>query len=74
MTVQQKDSGPAFPNIARDMMEGERWRWVDGLSKRELFAAMAMQGLVTNLPKGFKPKDIAWAAVAAADALLEELE
>jgi hypothetical protein len=32
------DGGPAFPNIARDMMEGEKWRWIDGMSLRDWFA------------------------------------
>jgi hypothetical protein len=48
----------------------ERWNPEFGLSKRELFAAMAMQGLL------FDPVDlrmIAQLSVKAADALIAEL-
>lgn len=43
-----------------------------GLTKREYFAAMAMQGFCStgNYANG---KDVAYDAVRAADALLEEL-
>jgi hypothetical protein len=49
-----------------------------GLTKRELFAAMAMQGLMrmvapTRIPHRGNEKYIASAAVACADALLAEL-
>lgn len=46
----------------------------EGLSKRELFAAMAMQGLM-SIPEVFgKPNLIAGASVEIADALIAELE
>ncbi|MGN6223671.1 hypothetical protein [Pseudoxanthomonas sp.] len=48
-----------------------------GLTKRELFAAMAMQGIWANsdevLVKEWSTTDIARNAVEAADALLAEL-
>ena len=48
-----------------------------GLTKRELFAAMAMQGIWANsdeaMAKAWSIKDIARNAVEAADALLAEL-
>lgn len=47
-----------------------------GLSKREMFAMAAMQGLCANSIAGSHhlPENIALEAVAAADALLAELE
>lgn len=55
------------------------WNGVDhhGLTKREHFAAMAMQGILSNLDalrfNGFKTEEIAPFAVMQADALLAEL-
>lgn len=45
-----------------------------GLSKRELIAAMAMQGILANKVYMATPKDKAGMAVECADALLDELE
>lgn len=45
-----------------------------GLTKREHFAAMAMQGLLSNPDKDFFRGDLAEEAAALADALLAELE
>ena len=47
-----------------------------GLTKREHFAGLAMQGLCANanLNQSFKAKDIARYATSYADALLAELE
>jgi hypothetical protein len=44
-----------------------------GLTKREYFAAMLMQGITSNATTRSNPQDIAQASVAAADALLAEL-
>ena len=46
---------------------------VVGLTKREYFAAMAMQGLLSVLEDTDKPPDVAKAAVMTADALIEQL-
>ena len=47
-----------------------------GLTKREQFAAMAMQGILASLTAddNFSPAQIARSAVLNADALLVELE
>jgi hypothetical protein len=45
-----------------------------GLTKRELFAAMAMQGALANGNKDGALTDYATVAVGAADALLAALE
>ena len=45
-----------------------------GLSKREYFASLAMQGLCANAEIGTDPeRTIAWLAVRQADALIEAL-
>lgn len=44
-----------------------------GLTKRELFAAMAMQGIVTNWQHDWFPENHAKFAVECADALLAAL-
>lgn len=45
-----------------------------GLSKREYFAAMAMQGIITHTTMSPDLKNAAERAVYAADALLKALE
>ena len=49
--------------------------WATGLTRRELFAAMAMQGFLANeqLATQFTDELLAADAVEAADALLAEL-
>lgn len=44
-----------------------------GLTKRELFAAMAMQGLLANSERDAEAEGFARDAVRSADALLAEL-
>lgn len=61
---------PAYP-------WGEHGTVLGGLTKRELIAAMAMQGILANgkyePPRRDRLKGMAIDAVAAADALLAEL-
>lgn len=49
-----------------------------GLSKREYFAALAMQGLCANpdylIQKGARPESLAFMAIETADAVLKQLE
>jgi hypothetical protein len=45
-----------------------------GLTKRELFAAMAMQGMLGDPERGGPPVDYAHGAVECADALLTALK
>lgn len=45
----------------------------DGLTKRELIAAMAMQGLIAQTPVAVSATELARQAVICADALLVEL-
>ena len=58
----------AFPHKAIDTY--------DGLTKREYFAAKAMQGILTNPSEEYRPwgvRDIAGYSVQIADALIAEL-
>jgi hypothetical protein len=61
-----KTNNSAFPIIAEDyIIDG-------GLTKREYFAAMAMQGFITKYGVDFQEEQIKQ-AVFMADALIEEL-
>ena len=83
MEIKNKDM-PAMPSQPIDTKESEwetgggRYITSNGLTKREYFAAMAMQGIMANpncepvTPEHFK--NIASDAINISDALLEELE
>jgi hypothetical protein len=58
---------PAFPIDSNDLVEVKT-----GLSKREYFAGLAMQGLLSNNQK-FDVKQIGPLSVQMADALLHHL-
>jgi len=58
-----------LPAFMMDEMDGSEYR---GLTKREMFAAMAMQGFAAD-PNCTSPTNNAVAAVLWADALLAEL-
>ena len=60
----------AFPFVETREMQGESISF--GLTKREMFAAMAMQGLC-SVPGLFDVRTMARDAVRCADALLAEL-
>lgn len=72
---------PAYPNPHNTVLsiKDNKGNWIhsrnpNGLTKRELFAAMALQGILSNAAMNGDPADqIAIDAVAAADALLAEL-
>jgi hypothetical protein len=73
---------PAFPQLDIESCERDgHGDLIDpfvtsagGLSKRELFAGMAMQGLLASGPHDCEAAGIAHDAVLFADALLAELE
>lgn len=70
---------PAFPVSARDRENYEAGQYVPrgifGLTKREYFAALAMQGLCADpTSEAIPQKFIARSAVELADALIAELE
>ena len=70
-------SEPAFPTDNERQVGENTWHYA-GLTKRELLAAMAMQGLLANLAdirrEGFRDREIEEFAVMKADALIAELE
>lgn len=69
-----KNSEPAFPSeptVSGDQTGRTRFKCT-GLSKRELIAAMAMQGLI-SCNANWDHKQLAEIAVLKADALLLEL-
>ena len=69
-----KDGGPAFPETRWDDATRQEVQWT-GLTKRELFAAMAMQGIITRPEHvGMDLPTKASLSVEFADALLAELE
>ena len=64
--------------LTQEEMEGFGNKFHQGLTKREHFAAIAMQGWLarcSTVPHTYKldPSDIAEVAVSMADALLKEL-
>lgn len=66
-------NNPAFPNFDPKAPASD-CEWTQGITKREYFAAMAMQGLLSAGPTtGELYATIARDAVAASDALLESL-
>ena len=83
---QAVNGGPAFPVSTRSDGDDSRgsfghqdghttWQFA-GLTKRELIAAMAMQGMLANAHEdyqGYPPESFADDAATYADALLAEL-
>jgi hypothetical protein len=67
-----KDAAFARPSFYHDSY-GRPDKEQDGLTKREYFAAKAMQGLLTVIHHTDRPYNVAKAAVMTADALIEEL-
>jgi hypothetical protein len=65
--MKTKKNESAFPIIAEDyIIDG-------GLTKREYFAAMALQGLLTDNESPNSREEFAGYAVKLADSLIEEL-
>lgn len=70
------NSGPAFPSKRQqDPYRNAQVLDPAGLTKRELFAAMAMQGMLSSWPADskFYPEHTAQRAIEFADALIAEL-
>lgn len=67
---------PAFPEhrLRKDTWGGYEIKSAPGLTKRELFAAMAMQGLLANATLNQAREPIADLSVTHADALLTALD
>lgn len=61
------------PAFARARAEAYTDEWQEGLTKREYFAAKAMQGLIANPSTNDSFGEIAKNAVFMTDALIEQL-
>jgi len=64
---------PAYPTDNASQVGANTWHFEGGLTKREKFAAMAMQGSITSESSSTKHDVRAHWAVEAADALIAEL-
>lgn len=62
---------PAFAQVGTDLFS--KPFLFGGLTKRELFAAMAMQGFLADSDRGGSDPTIVRRSVSAADALIEAL-
>lgn len=80
--MSQNGSMPAMPvecewsgdEVVRGLQTGDATGWATGMSKRELFAAFAMQGhLANDANRSSSPELTARWSVECADALLSEL-
>lgn len=75
------DGGPAFPSLGEDIQDEATGRLIGvqnyrGMSLRDWFAGMALQGMLSSWPEGvdMKPCTTAIIAYGFADALLGERE
>lgn len=66
---------PAFPTVYLNNYSGNV-ESANGLTKREVFAMAAMQGILSNADwtHNGEPKHVASSAIAFADELLKQLE
>lgn len=66
---------PIFPKTIQNGDDQYAWSTTNGLTKREYFAAMAMQGIISKRDNdsGVYTKEIVERSVQCADALIEEL-
>jgi len=75
MVWRQTGDQSSRPASEKDIREGVHLLYTNGLTKREYFAGLAMQGLIV-LYKDYDPGDYAYLAICstkAADALITEL-
>jgi hypothetical protein len=74
-SLPESGGAPAFPQLHKCDSEGWPVWGAGGLTKRELLAAMAMQGLLANKahPGHWLPEEDGSYCVRVADALLAEL-
>ena len=67
---ESKDGGPAFPSEQGETSKGWNQTYESGLTKREYFAAMALQGLLANPSTILKQADIPELSFEYADAMI----
>jgi hypothetical protein len=66
------DGGPAFPSEQGETSKGWNQTYESGLTKREYFAAMALQGLLANPSTILKQADIPELSFEYADAMIRQ--
>ena len=65
---------PAFPLSLDQLKRHEDGYYYDaGLTKREYFAIMAMQGILAGKKGSYPPNEVAYCAIQHADELLKQL-
>ena len=67
---ESKDGGPAFPSEQGETSKGWNQTYESGLTKREYFAAMALQGLLAYPSTILKQADIPELSFEYADAMI----
>ena len=67
---ESKDGGPAFPSEQGETSKGWNQTYESGLTKREWFAGMALQGLLANPSTILKQADIPELSFEYADAMI----
>jgi hypothetical protein len=75
----KKDGGPAFPTKRKEWdccLNRSEWTMVEGLTKRQWYAGLAMQGIITSESYTAikSPVLIAELAFVVADAMIAEGE
>lgn len=61
------------PNDSMHPIADNVLKWDKGLTKREYFAAMAMQGICANTNQRLGPRELTETAVKIADHLIQQL-
>lgn len=69
---ESKDGGPAFPSEQGETSKGWNQTYESGLTKREWFAGMALQGLLANPSTILKQADIPELSFEYADAMIRQ--
>ena len=67
---ESKDGGPAFPSEQGETSKGWNQTYESGLTKREWFAGMALQGLLANPSTILKQADIPELSFEYADSMI----
>lgn len=70
----KKDGGPAFPVQESVMSGGSPVPACSGMSLRDWFAGVAMQGIIANPTNRGSTRQVSFMAYATADAMLAERE
>lgn len=78
VSARDKTGGPAFPSIIYDRAIDPDPRvcfaTMQGMTLRDFFAAMALQGYIATMPSNATYRDAAEKAYRVADAMIDERE